>query len=178
MLKKVIIASQNPVKIEAAKVGFGKMFPDQKFSFHGESVSSDISDQPMTDEETLTGANNRVKNVVQKIPDADYWVGIEGGLQRQEQGQMEVFAWIVIRSKNGKIGRSKTGTFFLPKRIVRLIEQEKELGEADDIVFRQTNSKQKSGAVGILTGDMITRSKYYSEAVILALIPFKNPDLY
>ncbi|MBQ0741266.1 DUF84 family protein, partial [Aquimarina celericrescens] len=37
---------------------------------------------------------------------------------------------------------------------------------------------QKSGAVGILTGDIIDRTAYYTEAGILALIPFKNADLY
>ena len=53
-----------------------------------------------------------------------------------------------------------------------------ELGEADDIVFGQSNSKQKSGAVGLLTGDIIDRKSLYEEAVVLALIPFKNEELY
>lgn len=177
-MKKVVIASQNPVKIEATKAGFKKMFPSQKFSFRGESVPSGVNDQPMTDEDTLTGANNRTENAAKKIPDADFWVGIEGGLQKKENEQMEAFAWIVIKNKNGKVGKSRTGTFFLPKEITRLVEQGKELGDADDIVFRQTNSKQKHGTVGNFTGNVITRSRYYSETVVLALIPFKNPDLY
>ncbi|MEA2092741.1 MAG: DUF84 family protein, partial [Patescibacteria group bacterium] len=54
----------------------------------------------------------------------------------------------------------------------------KELGEADDIVFQRNNSKQENGAVGILTGDVVDRTKCYTEAVILALIPFKNVNLY
>ena len=59
-----------------------------------------------------------------------------------------------------------------------MIKEGKELGEADDIVFNRNNSKQENGAVGILTGDVIDRMKYYTEAVILSLIPFKNVDLY
>lgn len=54
----------------------------------------------------------------------------------------------------------------------------KELGEADDLVFGQTNSKQANGAVGILTDNVLTRTTFYEPAVILALIPFKNPELY
>jgi non-canonical (house-cleaning) NTP pyrophosphatase len=91
---------------------------------------------------------------------------------------MEAFAWIVIKSHEGKLGKARTGVFILPSKIVSLISEGKELGEADDIVFGKTNSKQGSGSVGILTNDVTTRSSYYSEAIILALIPFKNPELY
>jgi non-canonical (house-cleaning) NTP pyrophosphatase len=59
-----------------------------------------------------------------------------------------------------------------------LIQQGKELGEADDIVFNQSNSKQANGSIGILTGDVIDRTALYAHAVILALVPFKNPELY
>lgn len=176
-IKEVVIASKNPVKIEAAKVGFERMFPDQEFRFRGESAPSEVSDQPMTNEETFKGATNRVNNLAIIAPDADYWVGIEGGLQEQD-GEMEAFAWVVIKSREGQSGKSRTGTFFLPNEMARLVSQGKELGIADDIVFGQTNSKQGNGTVGNLTGNLITRSSYYSEAVILALVPFKNPKLY
>jgi non-canonical (house-cleaning) NTP pyrophosphatase len=62
--------------------------------------------------------------------------------------------------------------------VVELIDQGMELGEADDVVFGRNNSKQKNGAVGILTGDVVTRTSYYVEAVCLALIPFRNWKLY
>jgi non-canonical (house-cleaning) NTP pyrophosphatase len=53
-----------------------------------------------------------------------------------------------------------------------------ELGDADDLVFGRQNSKQKSGAVGLLTHNRVTRRTLYEQAVVLALIPFINPDLY
>jgi non-canonical (house-cleaning) NTP pyrophosphatase len=52
-----------------------------------------------------------------------------------------------------------------------------ELGEADDLVFGQINSKQQNGAIGILTNDLIDRESLYRPAVIMALIPFLNPTL-
>ena len=51
-------------------------------------------------------------------------------------------------------------------------------GDADDIVFKRSNSKQQNGAVGILTDNVINRTDYYSHAIILALIPFTNTKLY
>lgn len=175
-MKKVIIASKNPVKIQAVRNGFEQMFPTQKFEFIGLSVDSGVSDQPMSSYETFRGAKNRADNASVQDPDADFFVGIEGGIE-QSDGEMAAFAWVVIKSDSA-YGKSRTGTFFLPKAVVELVNKGKELGEADDIVFDRTNSKQKSGAVGILTGNIIDRTSYYTEAVILAAIPFKNSDLY
>lgn len=175
-MKKVVVASENPVKINAVKIGFGKMFPKEKFDFQGASVSLGVSDQPIGDEETMTGALNRANNASKAINNADYWVGIEGGVETIK-GEMGVFAWIVVKSKD-KIGKARTTTFFLPKKVAELVNQGKELGDADDIVFGHTNSKQKNGAVGILTQNVVDRTKYYSEAIVLALIPFKNLKLY
>ncbi|OGD08297.1 inositol monophosphatase [Candidatus Amesbacteria bacterium RIFOXYB1_FULL_44_23] len=176
-MKKVIVASTNPVKIKTTEIGFAKMFPNETFKMEGVSAKSGVSDQPMSDEETLLGATNRANNVSMVAPEADYWVGIEGGLS-EINGEMEAFAWIVIKSKDGLIGKGKTGSFFLPRKMVELVKTGKELGEADDIVFNKVNSKQANGTVGNLTNDVITRTTYYEPAVILALIPFNNPELY
>ncbi len=175
-MKKVIIASDNPVKIRAVKDGFEKMFPDEKFEFSGVAFPSNVSNQPLSNDETFIGAKNRADNAFLKIKDAYFCVGIEGGIEPVGQ-EMEAFAWVVVRSGE-QYGKSRTGTFFLPKEVAGLINQGKELGEADDIVFRRNDSKRQNGSVGILTGDAIDRTKYYTEAVILALIPFKNSRLY
>jgi len=174
-MKTIVVASKNPVKIQAALDGFRKMFPDETFRAEGVSVPSDVSDQPMSDTETLQGALNRARNARVQTPQADYWVGIEGGCDEQ-QGALEAFAWVVVLSRE-RTGRSRTGTFVLPAEVARLVRQGVELGEADDRVFRRSNSKQGNGAVGILTRDVIDRTGYYEHAVILALVPFKNPDL-
>lgn len=176
-MQKIVIASKNPVKINAALSGFKKMFPKGDFEIEGVSVASGVSDQPLTDAETFKGAFNRVNNAFKEKSDADYWIGIEGGIEEKNL-EMEAFAWVIVKSKDGKIGKGRTGTFFLPPKIVKLIKQGKELGEADDIVFKRKNSKQENGAVGILTEDIISRTNYYIEAIVLALIPFKNQDLY
>ena len=104
-----------------------------------------------------------------------YIPGIEGGVEEVD-GRFEVFAWVVILSKE-QMGRAQTGIFYLPNEVEDLLRQGVELGEADDIVFRRENSKQGNGAIGILTDDAITRTTYYVPAVIMALIPFKQRDL-
>ena len=173
---KIIIASRNPIKINATKLAFEQMFPNKVFQFEGASISSDISDQPMSDKETLKGAINRSNNAKLECIDADYWIGIEGGVEKKGN-EMQVFAWIYIQSKE-MVGKARTATFDLPKKIIELIDSGMELGDADDVIFSRRNSKQKNGAVGILTKDLIDREKYYIHAIIMALIPFNNMDLY
>ena len=56
------------------------------------------------------------------------------------------------------------------------------LGDADDAVFADTNSKQKGGTVAKVTKGMIDRTAYYEHALHLALVPFvhdeSTPGLY
>lgn len=176
-MKRIIVASKNPVKINATLSAFKKMFPDEKFAIEGASVPSGVSEQPKTDNETFRGARNRANNAQEEKPNADFWVGIEGGVEEKNL-DMEAFAWVVIKSSDNKFGKGKTGTIFLPPKITQLIKRGKELGVATDIVFKRTNSKQGDGTVGLLTDNVVDRTKYYIQAVVIALIPFKNKALY
>lgn len=174
---KIIIASKNPVKINAALQGFKAVFKDTEITAEGISVASGVSDQPMSEAETMQGALNRVQVAKNEYPEADYWIGIEGGIQTYE-AKMLTFAWVYIENRDGLVGKGRSASFYLPARIVALIKEGKELGDADDIVFGDNNSKQKYGAVGILTKNIITRETLYVPAVTMALIPFINENLF
>lgn len=182
----VIVASKNPVKIGATRDGFSRMFPTATLDVRALSVPSGVPDQPFTDEETLQGALNRARNAREAEPDADFWVGLEGGVDGGSQpsdGPIQSFAWIVVVGKaedgagSERQGKARTATYYLPEETAKLLRDGMELGHADDLVHGRTNSKQKSGSVGILTDDVITRQSYYFQAVVLALIPFKNVHL-
>ncbi|KAG8411171.1 hypothetical protein J3459_016567 [Metarhizium acridum] len=183
----VIVASENPVKIGAARDGFSRMFPGVAFDVRATSVPSGVPDQPSTDQETLQGALNRARNARAAEPNADYWVGLEGGVDdagpAHREAPMQSFAWIAVIGKGGeegspeRVGKARTATYYLPRQTATLLRGGMELGHADDLVHGRTNSKHKSGSVGILTGDVVNRQSYYSEAVVLALIPFRNAQL-
>jgi inosine/xanthosine triphosphatase len=172
----VVVASTNPVKVQSTRDGFRRMFPGEQVRVESISTHSGVNHQPTSDAETRLGAANRARNAARLFPEADYWVGIEGGVEEQN-GDLAAFAWIVILSQD-QIGKSRTGTFFLPPPVADLVRAGVELGEANDIVFHQANSKQANGAVGLLTGDVIDRRQLYEHAIVLALVAFKNPALY
>lgn len=173
---KIVVASQNPAKIEAVRMGFTRVFPNDTLEIEGVSVPSGVADQPMSDTETLLGATNRANNAHDAVVGADFYVGLEGGLEQTEHGLCSV-PWIVVR-QGDRYGRGSTGRYFLPEAISKLVLEGKELGEADDIVFNRKNSKQSDGAIGILSKGLCSRTDAFVHAIVLALIPFMNPELY
>ena len=173
---RIVIASQNPVKSGAIAGAFARLFPQTTSDIVRVSVDSGVPDQPMSDTETKQGAQNRVALARQCRPSADLWAGIEGGIERDDQG-MSAFAWIIVESVQQR-GAVRTASFPLPPRVVELIEQGVELGHANDEVFGRENSKHEEGAVGTLTGGVIDRKELYEHAAVLAFTPFKNPKLF
>lgn len=169
-MKKVIVASLNPAKIRAVQSAFSASFSQQSFEFLGVDVASDVADQPMGNEETRLGALNRVKNAKALEPNADFYVGLEAGIE----GHI-TFAWMVIESHTHR-GESRSASLMLPPVVLEKLQFANELGDVMDQVFATENIKQKGGAIGLLTHNRLTRSSVYHQALILALIPFLNTD--
>ena len=78
---KVIVASRNPVKIGAASEAFATVFPGASIDVSGIEVDSGVGDQPDSDAKTREGARARALKASDAEPDADFWVGLEGGVE-------------------------------------------------------------------------------------------------
>lgn len=170
---KIVVASLNPVKLRAVDTAFSDMLPEDSIDVVGVEVSSGVADQPMTDDETRLGARNRAKNAMAAQPDAEFWVGLEGGIETVGDDLM-TFAWMSVRRSNGKRGEARTVTLTLPPQIHTLIDSGMELGDANDEVFGTINSKHEGGAFGLLTEGRYTRESVYVEALTVALVPIVN----
>ena len=174
--KQIAVGSKNPVKANAILLAFQRLFPEYDFDVQSCAAASGVADQPASDAETLCGARNRWQAVRNALPDADYWVGIEGGVEDTADG-MNAFAWIVV-SSDSTSGQSRTATFPLPHAIAELIRQGVELGHATDQVFGRDNTKHKEGAIGVLSDNVVDRTMLYEHAAIMALVALKNGSLY
>jgi inosine/xanthosine triphosphatase len=173
---KIVVASENPVKLAATREAFATLLPDAMLEMIPTSVASGVSEQPSSDAETRRGARNRAANAREQQPDADYWVGLEGGIEVFEELLM-AFAWMVIVDRSGRLSDARSATLPLPPAVKKLIAGGMELGDANDQVFATVNSKQGGGAYGLLTDGLYTRESIYTQTLILALLPFVN-ELY
>lgn len=172
----VVVASVNPVKRAAVESAFRSTFPETVLEITTERVPSGVGDQPSSDAETRRGAEQRAANARRKRTDGDYFVGLEGGVDRPG-GTLTAFAWIAIYDRSGRLGVARTVSLPLPPSVETLLDSGLELGEAIDRVFDTRGSKRKGGAFGLLTGGLCTRTSVYAEAVTVALVPLIN-DLY
>jgi len=173
---RLVVASRNPVKLRATRQAFERAFPQQSFDVAALAVDSGVADQPMSDVETREGAENRLAAARAQMPDAHWWVAIEGGVEDSAAGML-AFAWVAVEN-GSRHGRARSLAFPLPEALAERVSMGMELGEADDEVFGRTDSKRRDGAIGLLTGGLIDRAALYEPAVVAALIPALNPTLY
>lgn len=173
---KVAVGSLNPTKINAVKIAFEKAFPLESCEIVGVSVPSGVKDQPMSDKETLRGGKNRAKRALKEF-NADYGVGIEGGMQKIGS-DWYTSGWVVIMNREGIFGCGSSVRMIIPPKLLELILCGTELGHANDIIFKQTNSKHASGHFGIMTNNAVTRTNAYRDGVLSALGRFLHPEVF
>ena len=173
---KIAVGSKNPAKIKAVQFAFEQVFPNAEIHVEGVSVGSDVPDQPMHVEETLTGARNRATKAIAALQ-ADYGIGLEGGLE-EIKGHWFTSGWIVIVDKDGREGIGSSIRMELPERVMQYIRQGVELGKATDALFHTVNAKHSQGYFGLMKDDAVTRDKAYSDAVLSALSRFIHPEVF
>ena len=176
---KVLVGSENPVKIEAAKEVFSKYF--NRLSVTGVKVSSKVSGQPI-DEETFKGARNRaleLKKLSEKSNlKADFFVGIEGGITKLYSKRWFASGVVCVIDKEGRIGYGLSPCFELPDIFIDKLLSGSELGEVMEQISGKDKIKQKEGAIGILSKGMMDRKALYINSLIAALVPFINKEIY
>ncbi|MBS3127489.1 inosine/xanthosine triphosphatase [Candidatus Woesearchaeota archaeon] len=175
---KILVGSQNPVKVSATKEAFTKFFGDVEVI--GIDVPSQVPDQPINNQ-TYDGARNRALALWQlaqeQHPDAAYFVGIEGGIE-ETYATWFSFGTMCIIDRTGRESFGKSPHFTLPQSVVQKLLAGEELGKVMDHHTGQQNVKQKSGTIGILTNGIMDRKELYVHGLVMALVPFINQELY
>ena len=172
-LHHVAVGSMNPVKIGAVRAMVERLAPHA--TVDGIAVPSGVSDQPWGDDETIRGAIARAQAARQSL-DADWGVGIEGGVIDAGNGIVRTCAWAAVVGRDGRAGVGGSLSLELPAHVGALVRGGMELGHAMDAVTGEQDVKRGVGAVGVLTGGLVTRQRAYETLVAYALVPFLNAE--
>jgi inosine/xanthosine triphosphatase len=176
---RINIGSRNNVKINAVKEVIRDYDFLSKAKALGVDVNSEVSEQPKSIDETISGAMNRAKNAFQ---DCNYSFGLEDGLMKiskTKTGYMNVCACAIYDGKNYHIGLAPA--FEYPHNTVKLVfTKGLDMNQAFYKVGLTKNPKVGSaeGGVGILTHGRLPRKEYIKQAIIMALIHLENPKLF
>lgn len=160
---KVVIGTKNKAKVGAVEAVMKHYFPEAVIE--SLDVTSDVSVQPFSNEETRQGAINRARNAMMQT-NADMTFGLEGGVDEIE-GTMYCCNWGAIALKDGTVIASSGAQFALPEEIAKELRTGKELGPVMDVYTNTENIRQHQGAVGIFTDNLINRREMFEHIVKL-----------
>ena len=172
---KAVVGSRNPVKIAAAQQVLRRVYGDG-VRVEGLDVESGVSDQPWGDEETLRGALTRAQAAL-TVEDAALGVGLEGGLV-QVDGQVFTCAWCVVERVDGTSGIGGGANLLLPPPAADAVLDGAELGPTMDALTGLHNTKQRQGAIGVLTQGYLDRQSAYEHVLTLAMARLLSPSYY
>ena len=124
--------------------------------------------QPLSDEEMIRGAIYRAVNALKKVPEANYALGLEGGLKKNKYGVF-VTGWVAV-TDGEVIGLASTVSVQLPDYVWDLIVKGK-ARELEEIMIKLTginNIGDTIGAIGFMALERYDRAKAFRDAILCA----------
>jgi inosine/xanthosine triphosphatase len=191
-MEKIIIAvgSTRRPKLNAVREALDLLSPslgdNAQFEILGVEVPSGVSHTPLTRDSLMKGARQRADALVriarEKTEPWKYFAGLEGGLDVVEENGtrwvfLESWAYVTDGSSRGAFGQS--GSILVPYALAKsVVDDGVELAEAIDAFAGGHGIRDAQGAWGVLTRNLITRQDAFRGAVISALTPFFNREIY
>lgn len=175
----VVVGTSNPVKVKAVKRAFSRFFKDLEVIMH--PVPSKAPPQPIGLNTTIEGAISRAKRALEVEEKANFGVGIEAGIipiPYTISGYMDQqFAAIIDRL--GKITIGGGPAFEYPSFIInRILKENIEVNTIMAEITGEPSIGHKGGAISYFSKNTLDRETITEIAVIMALIPRLNENLY
>lgn len=156
---KVVVGSTNRTKIEAVKNIFSNC------TIIAKEVPSNVSAQPIGDEETLQGAINRAK-AAQAQEENCIGIGLEGGVM-YIHADLYLCNWGALVDQNGKVYTASGARIKLPRSFHEKINKGFELSEIMNEYTKRHDIRYHEGAIGIFTNNVVLRAEMFSHVVKL-----------
>ncbi len=171
---RVTVGSKNPTKVEGVRLAFELFFDDVEVI--PKSVDSGVPSQPFN-YDVIRGAMNRAIRAFDK--ECDFSVGVEAGLFEIENtltGFMDFQVAVIYDGRMFTIGFGPG--FEFPHKVVREALKGREVGDVMEEITGIERIGERMGAIHFLTKGAVSRVELTRLAVIMALIPWINRDLY
>jgi len=174
---KVLIATENRAKVQAVKEVFTQRFP--QVEFFTAKYDSEVSDQPLSENEGIQGAINRALNAKKDQEEMDFYVGLEGYVDTNQFGMFLAGA-VAIVDQNAEIGVGISAKMQMPNFMRQAIEAGRELGPLVQEMMQDENNqiRHTEGTGGILTDGLCSRMEEFKNGTKCALARFLTPHLF
>lgn len=142
------------------------------FSMH--RAHSWVPDMPTTLAELRTGAMNRAVFTRRESPDADYFVGMEGGVYRDSEGEEYWYLGVVyIEDQTGRWYWWYSAHLRVPDSVVGLLfdGRKRDLEEIMRELSWEENVWDKQGSGAVWSNGFLTRQEQFILATKCAIVP-------
>ena len=173
----IFVGSVNPVKINATSNAIAHKWSDVEVV--GQDVSSQVSEQPLTDEETKAGSVNRAKAVLKKgleklcrekkdLSGQTLGVGIEGGVYKNNE-ELWNTVWVSVADSTGHVFSANGARFQVPEEVAKPILAGEEMGPILSKLMGGQDVRRTNGFIGVVTKDFVDRTDEYTAIAKIAL---------
>lgn len=122
---KVAIATTSTEKIKGVKEAISRFFrvKESEIEFYSMAIESGVSSQPFGDE-TYQGALNRVKTLMKKVPEMDYYVSCEAGIESAFRQYFNVQVVCMFEAKSQMHFWGKSAGWSIPSEDIERIQKD------------------------------------------------------
>lgn len=174
-MKKIILSSTNKAKKEATSKIISEIFGNNNV-IEVISVPSGVRPTPLSNEECILGAKNRISLIKNIYPNSDYYIGAEGGVNKIED-KWYLGGWVIVENRNGIQHLGSSAWVELPLFISNLIDGDKPLSEIIKPIFFSRelyDKKENLGTNGLITNGRYTRINEFYDALKIAFSLFDD----
>lgn len=167
---KVVVCSKNAIKVDCVRQAIKSL--EINVSISSLQCKSDVSDQPMSEQEAFLGACNRIK-FAKALKKADIFIAIESGIRKCEVTDTFVdFSFTVVESATGHRFHSKSAEFVIDPLLMHLVNSGQNLGQASDFVFNTKNIASGIGLSGLKSKNIVPRIFLHFQPTVFALCDY------
>ena len=122
---KIAIATQSKEKILGIKRAFCLFFrlEESEIGFYFQSTESGVSEQPFG-EETYLGAQNRVNRIRNELPNMDFYISCEAGIENAFNQYFNVQVVCIFEEKSQRFLWGKSSGWTIPSEDIELIKKD------------------------------------------------------
>lgn len=173
---RVAVGSENPAKVEAVRAAMQRLFGAA--DVRGFAVDSEAPAQPF-EQQTWEGARARARHALQRWAEADFGVGVEAGLfEVAAAGDLMDVQACVVADRTGRLTYGHGPGFTYPPAVAAQLRKGRSVGDVVSELSGIEDVGRKTGAVGFLSRDRVSRASLTEPAVLMAFLPRLRPELY
>ncbi len=175
---QIFVGSTNPVKLNATIIAASETWPE--VVVQGFDVTSGVSEQPITDQETKQGAINRAQQALIKGLGATptkkshngqetLGMGLEGGVFIDDEDQMWTTVWGAVVDQEEQVFLGNGARFKVPSLVAQEILAGGEMGPFMADYCQVPSLKTREGLIGVVTKNFVDRTEEYATIAKLVL---------